>query len=139
MSHERVLLDSDALIGWITATDDHHARAVALFEIIKQRRMQPVVTNLVIAETASLLSVRQSQAVAQRFMTFVQSLQTIIIDEHLHRETVRLFLTQTRNKTSFTDMANVVVVSTYEIPLVFAFDKVYSRDFNLPMLSIQAA
>jgi len=135
MAHELVLLDSDALVGWLTTTDLHHLRAVERFEFLKQQRMQPVVTNLVIAETATLLSYRQGPDAARQFVAFARSLKTIFITEQLHADTVLLFSQQTRSKTSFVDMANVVALRTFDIPLIFAFDNVYARDFNLPVLT----
>lgn len=136
MADEPILLDSDALIGWISATDAHHARAVDLMEALRQRQMQPVVTNLVVGETATLFSLRQGQAVARDFLRLAASLHTVVITETLHQETLALFAKQDRKRTSYVDMANVVVMRHHQIPYIFAFDTVYPRDFDLPVWSV---
>ena len=133
MAHESILLDSDALVGWITSTDVHHECAVRLVEALRQRRMQPVVTNLVVGETATLFNLRQGQGVARDFLGLAASLRTIVMTETLHQETLALFAEQERKRTSYVHMANVVIMRSLHIPYLFAFDAVYHRDFNLPM------
>lgn len=135
MADEPILLDSDALIGWISATDAHHARAVDLMEALRKRRMQPVVTSLVVGETATLFSLRQGQATARDFLNVAATLRTIVITETLHQETLGLFAKQDLKRTSYVDMANVVVMQHHQIPYIFAFDTVYTRDFDLLMWS----
>lgn len=138
MTNEQVLVDSDALVGWFVKTDAHHQRARAIFGYLKQRRLTPVVTNLVIAETATLFSRRQGQAQASRFLDFSQKLETVYITPELHHKTVQLMQAQTRPKTSFVDMANVVVMREVRIAHIFSFDRVYGKDFGLKLLETEA-
>lgn len=130
MSH-KVLDDSDAFIGWIVATDQHHYRAEAAFEQLRQERLQPITTNLVIAETASLLSRRYSLQQARTFLNISQKLDTIYISEELHHSAVRLFLEQQRTNTTFVDMCNVVVMKQLSLSAILSFDVVYTKDFDL--------
>jgi len=128
---DKILVDSDAFVGWIVATDAHHQRVTTAFEGIKKAHVQLVTTNLVIAETASLLSRRNSQPQAKAFLQFSQHLDTIYITKHLHQLTINLFLEQKRKNISFVDLANVVVAQEHGISEVLSFDKVYSKIFDL--------
>ena len=131
MSGERVLLDSDAFVGWLTVHDTHHERMVRLFETIKTRRVQLLTTNLVVSETATMLSYRQGQTQALQFISLAVSVQTVMINDQLYQHTLDLFAKQERNKTSFVDMANVVTVRELDISWILSFDETYPRDFAL--------
>jgi predicted nucleic acid-binding protein len=133
MQGEQVLLDSDAFIGWLTVHDAHHERMVRILEVMKAQRIQPLTTNLVVAETATMLSNRVNQAQAVQFLQLAASVQTVMINEDFHHQTLELFARQTRNKTSFVDLANVVVARTLDIPWILSFDKTYPRDFDLSL------
>lgn len=119
MNESLVLVDSDAFVGWIVETDAHHQSVVAIFQKLEQTRTHLVTTNMVIAETATLLSRRIGQAEATTFLDFAQHIQTIFITEQLHQLTLRLFSEQPRKNTSFVDMANVVVAREMNVSKIF--------------------
>lgn len=131
--NDKVLVDSDAFVGWIVATDAHHQRVTETFEHLKKARLQLVTTNLVIAETASLLSRRNSQPQAKSFLQFAQHIETIFITSQLHLLTARLFLEQDRKNVSFVDLANVIVAREYGIGEIFSFDKMYSKVYGFSL------
>jgi predicted nucleic acid-binding protein len=130
-----VLVDSDALIGLQIIQDDHHQTAVDVFAKIRARGIEPVVTNYVISETTNYLSKRYSLSDAKYFLQNINQFKTILIDINIHRASVALFYEQTNGKTSLVDMANVIVMKHLHIPHIFAFDKVYERDFGLSNLT----
>jgi predicted nucleic acid-binding protein len=134
MPLEKVLIDSDALVGWQIKQDYHHDVAVQGFERIFEKRLKPLVTSLVVAETANLLSRRYDLEDAKRFLRQIELLPIIHIDQATYVETRQLFLDQHRKNTSFVDMANMVVIRRYEIGFIFAFDRVYTEDFKLKSL-----
>jgi predicted nucleic acid-binding protein len=134
MPLETVLIDSDALVGWQIKQDYHHDVAVQGFERIFEKRLKPLVTSLVVAETANLLSRRYDLEDAKRFLRQIELLPIIHIDQATYVETRQLFLDQHRKNTSFVDMANMVVIRRYEIGFIFAFDRVYTEDFKLKSL-----
>lgn len=132
---DKILVDSDAFVGWMVATDAHHQRVIEAFERLKNARVQMVTTNLVISETASLLSRRNSQAQAKAFLQFSQHIETVYITKRLHQLTVNLFWEQERKNISFVDLANVVVAQEHGIGQILSFDKVYRKDFDLKMVA----
>jgi len=137
MEDRRVLIDTDAFIGWMVETDAHHPAALKAFDYLRQNRLEPVTIQPVIGEGLTLLSHRQGQAQARQFMQLVLTLPAIAIDDTLHQDTLAVFAEQRRKGTSYVDMANVVVMRRLRIPLILSFDKVYTRDFGLDTLQQQ--
>ncbi|MCA9904048.1 MAG: type II toxin-antitoxin system VapC family toxin [Anaerolineae bacterium] len=135
MRDRRVLIDTDAFIGWMVETDAHHPAALKAFAFVRQQRLEPMTIQPVIGEGLTLLSRRQGQAQARQFMQLVLALPAIAIDDTLHQDTLALFAEQRRKGTSYVDMANVAVMHRLDIPLILSFDKVYTRDFGLDNLS----
>lgn len=131
MPGEQVLLDSDAFVGWLVAHDAHHARMLQVLDVMRHKRIQPLTTNLVVAETATMLSYRMSHTHAVQFLKLAASVRTVLINQELHERTLEIFAHQTRNKTSFVDLANVAVMQTLHIPWIVSFDKTYADDFGL--------
>lgn len=134
MTDKRVLLDSDAVIGWLVEYDQHHPHAVRLFEYLVNAGMQPVVTNLVIAECATWLSARVSQVTAQLFLRETRHIEIVYVTEAIHTETVALLQHSQKHHTSFIDYSNVVTMRLLEIPVILAFDEVYRKPFGLTTL-----
>ena len=130
-----VLLDSDAFIGLILKHDAHHQAVELIFEQLKQNQAMLVTTNYVITETASTLSRRFSQDKASQFLTFVDDFWMITITDKIHRQASQLFRQQTKENTSLVDISNVVVMKEFEIAQIFSFDKVYTKEFQLSLVS----
>lgn len=126
-----VLIDTDALIGLTVEKDNHFNTASAVFDRLLTEEKFVATTTYVVAETASTLSYKFSQDYAKDFLNWVNDILIITISSNIHRKTNELFLKQPDDRTSFVDMSNVVVMKEFQIPQIFAFDKVYSDDFNL--------
>lgn len=127
----QVLIDSDAFVGWLYEKDSHHAEASRIFTHLEEKRLVPVVTSLVVAEAATVLSHREGQRLARTFLDLVQRYPVIHITKPLQQHALDLFQAQPARGTSVTDCANVVVVRQYRIPTIFSFDKVYPKTFGL--------
>ncbi len=131
-----VLVDSDAFVGWLYENDAHHEKSEQLFNMIKTRRLKLVTTSLVIGETATVLSNRKGQDLARRFFKLVEKYPTIHITEKIHKETTSYFNTQEARGTSFVDCSNVVTMKMLKIPQIFSFDKAYSKQFGVEMVTM---
>lgn len=132
-SDNRILVDSDAFVGWLKPDDSLHERVTILFGRIKEQKQATVTTSLVVAETATTLSNKVSQEAAIRFLDFVEHLPVIHIGEDLHRKTTELFKQQKEKGISFVDCSNVVVLKHFGMPAILSFDKFYSKKFGLKM------
>ena len=135
MPGDQILIDSDAFIGLVFRQDAHHERVRNLWRQLQIEQVQFITSNLVITETATMLSRRISLSIAQQFLQSAQDIQTIIVDDHIHQLTVDLFQKQQREHTSFVDLSNVVILQELKIKRIFSFDKVYTKDFGLTLVS----
>lgn len=136
MNDIQVLIDSDAFVGLMLARDAHHARASAIFARLKADNVAAVTTSFVVAETATVLSHASGQALARTFLDDVISkpgFPVIFIDQALQDAAIAIFRALEQRATSLTDCANVAVIRQFEIPMIFSFDKVYPKQFGIPM------
>ena len=129
-----VLVDSDGFVGRFYPNDAHYQRARDIFQSLRDQQLRLVTTSFVVAETATVLSHRQGQELARKFLEdFIGAgdFDVIHITEELQDAARQLFIQQTTKGTSMTDCANVVVMKNFAIPRIFSFDKVYAKHFHL--------
>lgn len=124
-----VLIDSDAFVGIFLPHDSLHNRAVTMFASLKSQQLNIVTTSWVIAETATVLSYRDGQDAAHRFLDQIATSQfdTIHITESLQEEAAKIFRAQQMKRTSMVDCGNMAVAQHFAIPKIFAFDEFYKR------------
>lgn len=133
MSKFQILIDSDAFVGNFYPDDPHHARATNIFARLDKQNRSIVTTNLVVMEVATVLSHRSGQPLAVKFLDMLESseLPVIHLDEKLQQKALNTFRAQSSRGTSVTDCANVAVMQHFNIPEIFSFDRVYTKDFQL--------
>ncbi|MBX3083958.1 MAG: PIN domain-containing protein [Anaerolineae bacterium] len=133
-THFEALVDSDAFIGLFFEQDVHFARAGAAFRHFAKVGNVLVTTNLVITETAAMLSRRISYPLACRFIEYIQAgnFPIIYVDKQLQDSTHTIFLAHQREKTSPVDCSNVAVARYYSIPSILGFDGFY-KDYGLSL------
>ncbi|MBL8164021.1 MAG: type II toxin-antitoxin system VapC family toxin [Anaerolineae bacterium] len=125
-----VLLDSDVFIGLFVKTDAHHGRVQQLLTAFAQTHStQITTTNLVVTETATMLSRRHYQEVACRFLRYLRTADFAIvhITPELQRAAEDLFLSIHTENVSVVDCANVAAVQAGKSDALFSFDRFYSR------------
>jgi predicted nucleic acid-binding protein len=124
-----VLVDSDAFVAWSLPDDLFHAGVQEIFARLSNKQSRLVSTNLVIGETATVLSNRAGQATARTFLQLIDDLKlpVIHVSEEVQAETIRFFKDQDARGTSMVDCSNAVVMKHFEIPEIFSFDKFYRR------------
>lgn len=123
------LIDSDTFVGMILPSDALHTRVHAIYQSIKSAQKRLVSTNWVIAETATVLSNRDSQQTAIEFIRHIQQADITIltITPEIEEATYQLFCDQTTKHTSMVDCSNVVTAKHHDIPNILSFDKFYTR------------
>ncbi|NOG49628.1 MAG: type II toxin-antitoxin system VapC family toxin [Chloroflexi bacterium] len=123
------LIDSDTFVGLFLPDDALHTTVVRLFDQIERQFQRLATTNWVVAETATVLSNRDTQATAIKFLTMIEEgeIPVLPITEELERRTHSLFKEQTTKKTSMVDCSNVAVAKHYGISDMLAFDGFYER------------
>lgn len=134
-----VLVDSDAFVGAMLEKDAHYKEAKTIFETLKERSTQIVTTSAVIGETATVLSHRVGQEIANNFLnatTTLGGIAVVHVDEELHQAALNIFMKQQTKGTSYVDCVNVVVCRKFNIPHIFGFDKAYPKYFGIELLQI---
>lgn len=128
----QVLVDSDAFVGRLNPDDAHYERANRIFETFAEKKTRLVTTSFVVAETATVLSHRADQALAQAFLEVMGrgNIPVIHIDEALQATALDIFSEQTKHGTSVTDCANVAVARRLGISRIFSFDQGYPKQFG---------
>ena len=128
-----VLIDSDIFVALFMPEDLLAEEAQRLYQQLKAGiPTKFVTTNMVVAETATVLSNRAGHQVAKQFLDRVAEMDVWFINEDLERETHQLFRQQTKSRgISMVDCANVVVMRRLHIGKIFSFDKFY-KDNAIP-------
>lgn len=133
-----VLIDSDAFVGWLVERDAHHQKITRILEHLKAKKMPLITTSAVVTETATVLSHRIGQQLAQLFLAEViekEDFPVVFISESIYHAALTLFKSQTQRGTSFTDCANVIVANQLGLRSIFSFDQAYPKYFGLKLLN----
>lgn len=128
-----ILVDSDAFVGLLNSHDAHHQQVASLFGDFAKQALPLVTTNLVIGETATVLSKLHGQELARKFLDLAETFPSVYVTEEQHKEALNLFREQSQKRTSYVDCANATVMRRLSIPMIFSFDKVYTKKFGLRM------
>ncbi|MEP7288433.1 MAG: hypothetical protein ABI947_22000 [Chloroflexota bacterium] len=133
--HFDALVDSDAFVGFFVEQDAHFQRCRSAFQAFAGSEKILVTTNLVVTETASMLSRRITYAIACQFIEFIRDgdFPLIYLDRTLQDSAHTIFLAQNREATSMVDCANVAVSRYYSIPSILGFDAFYKK-FGLALV-----
>lgn len=130
-----ILIDSDAFVGRFFPDDAHHQTVNRLFTRLEQAQKSLVTTNLVLNETATVLSHKSGQAAARRFLATIDKIKlpVIHINEQLQQATWTFFKKQSRKGCSVVDCANVVVMGRFHIATILSFDRFYARQSGIQL------
>ncbi len=138
-NNKHILFDSDFFVGWMLAGDSHHKAVLKSMSAIQENSLLPITTSWVVAETATFLSHRKSQALASEFLQKIEDISFPIVHmtESLQAAAQKIFSSQTKKGTSMTDCGNVAVMQQLDISEIASFDKAYSKQFGLKLLSVK--
>lgn len=129
----KILVDSDALFALFVAHDPHHTKAKQLFHTVSTRGAQFYTLNIVIQETATVLSHKIGQAVSLTFLKELSNLELDIIplDDTLEQKSWEIFKKQTKKGTSFVDCANIATVEHFKMNGILSFDTFYPQELRV--------
>jgi uncharacterized protein len=121
----RLFVDSGAWIALVSARDQHHAEADAMFRAVATRRIRLLTTNLVLAETHRLLlhraGIRPAMSALDRFEA--SSLLTIVFAGEVHHRAARAWLERLADQSiSYTDAVSFAVMDATRCGGVMSFD-----------------
>jgi predicted nucleic acid-binding protein len=117
----RVFVDTSAVYAALDRSDANHAPARAILAAMRKRRMAPLLTNFVVAETHALLLARLGAGVARAWLLGnVWDVERVSeTDETAARQIVARY---TDKDFSYTDCTSFAVMERRGIRAAFAFD-----------------
>lgn len=126
-SKQKWLVDSDFLVGAFRFGDPHHGVAMTILKQAMKASCQLKVINLVLHETATVLSHRTGMNAARLFWRKHRELRldVILIDSELEAKAWSVFFEQTKKGTSFVDCANLAVIRHFKLEGILSFDRFY--------------
>ena len=128
----KLFVDSDFLVGLFRDKDPHHIRTT---KIMTERhgRDELMASNLVLQETATVLSHRIGMSAVRLFWDKISSLGLTIV--YLEKESEEgaweIFLRQTKKGCSFVDCANLAVIERYKLDGILTFDEFYPKAIRI--------
>ncbi|KKU86832.1 hypothetical protein A3A64_04225 [Candidatus Gottesmanbacteria bacterium RIFCSPLOWO2_01_FULL_48_11] len=129
----KALLDANVLVAVYRPTDELHKQAVRVVSELKDKGYELVFTNLLIQETATVLSMRVGMDLARKFLTDYHDIisEEIFIDEDVEKLSWNIFLQQHKKGTSFVDCANLAVIEKYKLDGIVSFDTFYPKELRI--------
>ena len=127
-----ILFDTDAFFALNISSDSNHAKARELLKSSSDSQNIFYVSNLVIQETATVLSHKANQKISLDFVSNIEKMpiEKIIVDQKIENKSWEIFKNQHKNKISFIDCSNLAILENYKLDYVFSFDHFY-RDKRL--------
>ena len=121
----RILIDTGAIYAFVTRTDAHHTEARTFVRKVLAANSVFVLSDLVFAETMTLLKARLGAAVAIRVGRELRQnpvYQWLALGADSERDTWTAFQRYDNKEWSYTDCALLVLSQRLKIPEVFSFD-----------------
>ena len=136
MCEAKVIIDSNVFVALFLLEDSLHSRPTQLVSQLKRQGTVFYTINLVLQESATVLSMRKGMPSARAFYASVHDFvdQVVPFDENVERESWKIFLSQTKKGTSFVDCAILASARHYKIDKIASFDRFYPKDLLLPMV-----
>lgn len=132
----KILVDSDFLVGLFRVGDPHHEGAIMLLKQHENKSSAFHVLNLVLQETATVLSHRVGMEAVRLFHAKYPMLgfSVIDVDREMELATWKIFLKQTKKGCSFVDCANLAACRHYAMDNICSFDRFYPKELLLPVV-----
>ena len=130
---EKLLIDANVLIALFRPDDALTERSNTLVNKLKQKGCQFYALNLVIQESATVISMRKGMDMVRIFRKKYKEVIDVEIDlDHdLEDLSWKIFLKQIKKGSSFVDCANLAAIEKYKLDGIVSFDKFYPLDKNV--------
>ena len=125
----KIVLDSNVLVALYKLDDSTHQKAKEITRRLHDQGDVFMVLNLVVQETATVISMKVGQKEAKDFYLKRDRVidQEIALDDDLEKLTWNIFMKQTKKGTSFVDCANLVAIEKFSLDGILSFDKFYPK------------
>lgn len=124
-----VFVDTGAFAALAILHDEYDRRAVALFQELVRKRVQFITTNLVVAESYSLILARAGRESAIRTLRSIdRQPDDIIRVSEFDERRARMILEQYQDKSfSLVDAISFAVMERLGVTEAFAFDRHFAQ------------
>lgn len=128
----RILVDTSAVFALLDRSDANHATARARLEQLKRRRVEPLLTNFIVAESHALALSRLGGDVARRWLARnVWPVERVTEDDE--SKAAAVIGQQVDKSYSYTDATSFAVMERLRLKTVFAFDP-HFRQYGFQLL-----
>lgn len=136
MGEAKVIIDSNVFVAVFLLEDSLHIPATQLVSQLKRQGTIFCTINLVLQESATVLSMRKGMTSARTFYASVHDFvdQMVPFDEIVEKESWKIFLSQTKKGTSFVDCAILASARHYQIDKIASFDRFYPKELLIPVV-----
>ncbi|HAM88058.1 MAG: hypothetical protein US83_C0019G0004 [Candidatus Falkowbacteria bacterium GW2011_GWC2_38_22] len=120
-----IILDSNIWIAYLNKNDNQHNKAVSFFDKIKENIL---ITEYIILEVATVLSMRIDKKTADSFIDFVtnnQDIEVMSSSDEFFKKTLDFFLKYKNGNLSFVDVSLLMLSKKFQ---VFTFDRNLERE-----------
>ncbi|MBI4337585.1 MAG: type II toxin-antitoxin system VapC family toxin [Chloroflexi bacterium] len=122
-----VLVDTSAFYACLDRDDQWHAEATRGLHLLAQERRPLFTTNLVVAETYTLLRLRLGHPIAQRWLESLAAINLVFQRQEHHRAVQTLLARYQKHTFSYTDALSFVMMEEMDLQLAFAFDRHFQQ------------
>lgn len=124
-----VFVDSSAFIAVWDKDDSTHKLAVAKASKLQAGENTLIVSNIVVGEVLTVLSMRLGINRANKFWEYItdRKLKVIFVDEDMFEKAWDIFRRRTSKNLSFFDCTSFALVDEFNINKVFSFDKDFKK------------
>lgn len=123
---DKVFIDSNFFIALFHPNDTLHGRANILAPHLIDLYDNLVTSNMVIAETVTVLSQRQGKDIAVEAGNFIKNTleaELLFVDSGIHAAAWDLFADSPHKNTSFADFTTIVLMKAESISDLLTFDE----------------
>jgi predicted nucleic acid-binding protein len=118
-----VFIDTSAFLAVLNSVDENHPSARRAWEQIIAADNTLLTSNYILVETSALLQHRFGMHALRLFENDIQPLlQTLWVDEGIHRQAVSALLAANRRNLSLVDCTSFELLRSNFITRVFTFD-----------------
>lgn len=131
----RILVDTSAVFALIDRSDANHTAARATLDALKRRRVEPLLTNFIVAESHALALSRLDAVIARRWLLGnVWPVERVTLeDEAKARTIVGRYVDRTF---SYTDATSFAVMERLGLKTAFAFDP-HFQQYGFQVIGVQ--
>jgi len=130
----RVIVDTSAVFALIDRSDRNHSAARRTLHALKKRRVEPLLTNFVVAESHALLLARTDAATARRWL--VGNIWPIArVERDDESRAVDIIARYTDKAFTYTDATSFAVMERLGLKSAFAFDP-HFRQYGFQVLGL---